>query len=152
MAFAGNNYLPFMVRLYKKQRSTLFRTIEILNLASATEDKDLLNAFQFILTHKKRRTEFLSIQSDPNDPSSRNVINIRWIRESWWKLVTGKSTKSAQVSEVNKTCFELCVFERIAEELSTGDLFIPYSETFDDYREQMITWEEYEAQLPTYCE
>ena len=152
MSFAGNNYLPFMVRLYKKQRSTLFRTIEILNLASATEDKDLLNAFQFILTHKKRRTEFLSIQSDPNDPSSRNVINIRWIRESWWKLVTGKSTKSAQVSEVNKTCFELCVFERIAEELSTGDLFIPYSETFDDYREQMITWEEYEAQLPTYCE
>ncbi len=103
MSFAGNNYLPFMVRLYKKQRSTLFRTIEILNLASATEDKDLLNAFQFILTHKKRRTEFLSIQSDPNDPSSRNVINIRWIRESWWKLVTGKSTKSAQVSEVNKT-------------------------------------------------
>ncbi len=49
-------------------------------------------------------------------------------------------------------CFELCVFERIAEELSTGDLFIPYSETFDDYREQMITWEEYEAQLPAYCE
>lgn len=65
---------------------------------------------------------------------------------------TGKSTKSAQVTEVNKTCFELCVFERIAEELSTGDLFIPYSETFDDYREQMITWEEYEAQLPPYCE
>ena len=152
MAFAGNNYLPFMVQLYKKQRSTLFRTIEILNLASATEDKDLLNAFQFILKHKKRRTEFLSIQSDPNDSSSKNVINIRWIRENWWKLVTGKSTKSAQVTEVNKTCFELCVFERIAEELSTGDLFIPYSETFDDYREQMITWEEYEEQLPTYCE
>lgn len=53
MAFAGNNYLPFMVQLYKKQRSTLFRTIEILNLASATEDKDLLNAFQFILKHKQ---------------------------------------------------------------------------------------------------
>ncbi|EDY86699.1 transposase [gamma proteobacterium HTCC5015] len=153
MAYAGNNYLPFMVQLYKKQRSALFRTIEILNLASATEDKDLLNAFQFILKHKKRRTEFLPIiQIDPNDSSSRNEINIRWIRESWWKLVTGKSTKSAQVTQVNKTCFELCVFERIAEELSTGDLFIPYSETFDDYREQMIGWDEYEAQLPSYCE
>ncbi|UUA73609.1 Tn3 family transposase [Cellvibrio sp. QJXJ] len=152
MAFAGNNYLPFMVQLYKKQRSTLFRTIEILNLASATEDKDLLNAFQFILKHKQRRTEFLSIQNDPNDSSAGTIINIRWVRENWWKLVTGKSTKSAHVTEVNKMCFELCVFERIAEELSTGDLFIPYSETFDDYREQMITWEEYEAQLPAYCE
>lgn len=152
MAYAGNNYLPFMVPLYKKQRATLFRTIEILNLASATEDKDLLKAFQFILKHKKRRTETLCIQSDPDSPSSKNVLNIRWIRDKWWKLVTGKSTKSATVTHVNKLCFELCVFERIAEELSTGDLFIPYSETFDDYREQMITWEEYEAGLVAYCE
>ncbi len=152
MTYSGGNYLPFMVQLYKKQRSSLFRTIEILNLESATEDKDLLNAVQFILKHKKRRTEFLSIQSNPNDPSSRNVINIRWVRDKWWKLVTGKSAKSTQVTQVNKVCFELCVFERIAEELSTGDLFIPYSETFDDYREQMITWDEYDAQLPSFCE
>ena len=152
MAYAGNNYLPFMVQLYKKQRSTLFRTIEILNLASSSEDKDLLNAFQFILKHKKRRVEYLSIQSNPSDESSENVLNIRWIRDKWWKLVTGKTTKSARVTQVNKACFELCIFERIAEELSTGDLFIPYSETFDDYREQMITWDEYEAQLPSYCE
>ena len=152
MAFSGNNYLPFMLQLYKKQRSALFRTIEILNLASATKDKDLLKAFQFILKHKKRRTEFLSILSDPNDDTSKSEVDIRWIRDKWWKLVTGKSTKSAHVSQVNKTAFELCIFERIANELSTGDLFIPYSETFDDYREQMITWEEYETQLPSYCE
>ena len=152
MAFAGNNYLPLMLQLYKKQRSALFRTIEILNLASATEDKDLLEAFQFILKHKKRRTEFISIQSDSNDPTSSNVIHIRWVRDKWWKLVTGRSIKSAHVVQVNKAAFELCVFERIADELSTGDLFIPYSETFDDYREQMITWEEYETQLPFYCE
>jgi len=151
MAYAGNYYLPFMVQLYKKQRAALFRTIEILNLASATADKDVLNAFQFILKHKKRRTDFLSIQTDRNDPASKNELNIRWIRDKWWKLVTGKATKSAQVTEVNKISFELCVFERIAEELGTGDLFIPYSETFYDYREQLISWEEYETQLPTYC-
>jgi TnpA family transposase len=152
MAYAGNNYLPFKVPLFKKQRATLFRTVEILRLASATEDKDLLKALQFILKHKNRRTEWLCILSDPDSPSSKNVLNIRWVREKWWKLVTGKSTKTATVTHVNKLCFELCVFERIAEELGTGDLFIPYSETFDDYREQMITWEEYAAGLDSYCE
>ncbi|MCW8998817.1 MAG: Tn3 family transposase, partial [Kangiellaceae bacterium] len=152
MAFAGNNYLPFMIQAYKKQRSALFRTIETLNLASSTEDKDLLRAFQFILEHRKKRSEFIGIKSDPNDPDSRNLINIRWIREKWWKLVTGKVTKSAQVTYVNKIAFELCVFVRIADDLTTGDLFIPYSETYDDYREQLITWEEYEEQLPSYCE
>lgn len=152
MAFAGNNYLPFMIQAYKKQRSALFRTIETLNLASSTEDKDLLRACQFILENRKKRSEFISIKSDPKDPDSRNLINIRWIREKWWKVVTGKATKSAQVAQVNKIAFELCVFVRIADELSTGDLYIPYSETYDDYREQLITWEEYEEQLSSYCE
>lgn len=152
MAYADDNYFPFMVILYKKQRSALFRTIEILNLESATEDKDLLSAFRFILKHKNRRTDILNIQNEPGSDASKNEIDIRWIRDKWWKLVTGKATKNAKVTQVNKACFELCVFERIAEELGTGDLFIPYSEKFDDCREQMISWEEYEEQLPSYCE
>lgn len=91
LSLSGNNYFPFMVTLYKKQRSALFRTIEILNLASATEDKDLLKAFQFILKHKKRRTEFLSLQLDPKDHNSKNAINIRWVRDKWWKLEIGRA-------------------------------------------------------------
>jgi len=152
MAYAGNNYLPFMIQAFKKQRSALFRTIETLNLASSTEDKDLLKAFEFILEHRKKRSELVCIKQDPCDPESKNIINIRWVREKWWKLVTGKVTKSAQITHVNKLAFELCVFVRIADELSTGYLFIPYSETYDDYREQMISWEEYEKQLDSYCE
>ena len=151
MAYAGNNYLPFMVPLYKKQRSALFRAIEILNLESATEDKDVLNAFEFIQECKNKRIELLQIKENVEDPNSKNIINIRWVRDRWWKLVTGKASKTAQVTHVNKHNFELCVFDRIAEELSTGDLFIPHSETFDDYREQMISWEQYEEELPGYC-
>ncbi len=152
MAYAGNNYLPFMLPLYKKQRSVLFRTIDILELESATEDQDLIKAFQFILKHKKRRTDTLCIQQQPSSKQSKNLLNIRWVRDKWWKFVTGKSTKSAKVTHVNKAYFELCVFVRIAEELATGDLFIPYSEKFDDCREQMISWDEYEEQLEPYCE
>lgn len=151
MAYAGNNYLSFMVPLYKKQRSALFRAIEILNLESATEDKDVLKAFEFICECKSRRTELLQIKENSEDPDSKNIINIRWVRDKWWKLVTGKTSKTAQITHVNKHNFELCVFDRIAEELSTGDLFIPHSETFDDYREQMISWEQYEEKLPGYC-
>lgn len=152
MAYADNNYLPFMIRLYKKQRSSLFRTVEILNLASASEDKTILHALNFVIENKKRRTERLCIQQTDGDNNSNNLINIRWIREKWWKLVTGKTSRSAKVTHVDKACFELCVFERVAEELSTGDLYIPYSETFDDYREQMITWDEYSTECDTYCE
>lgn len=152
MAYAGNNYLPFMIPLYQKQRNALFRSVDALNLISATEDKDILKAYEFIQHHKQRRSELISICQVPDDPNSKNIINIRWIRDKWWKFVTGKSNKSIKVTHVNKYNFELCIFERIAEELSTGDLFIPNSELYDDYREQLISFEQYKSELPEYCE
>ena len=52
-----------MLPLYKKQRAVLFRTIEILNLQSATEDRELIKAFQFILKHKMSRSDKINIQT-----------------------------------------------------------------------------------------
>lgn len=63
--------------------------------------------------------------SDENNANSKKLLNIRWIRDKWWKLVTGKSSKSAKVTYVDRAYFELCVFERIADELVNGDLYIP---------------------------
>jgi len=151
MAYANNNYLPFMVRLYKKQRSSIFRAVEVLNLASASEDKSVLNALHFIIENRKRRTDTLCIEEEKR-PAGKNKLNIRWIREKWWKLVTGKTSRTAKVTHVDRTCFELCVFERVAEELSTGDLYVPYSENFDDYREQFISWQEYEQDYQSYSD
>jgi len=152
VAYANNNYLPFMVRLYKKQRAPLFRAVEILNLTSASEDKNILHALNFIIEHKNRRVDTLCVQETEGDDNSNNVINIRWIREKWWKLVTGKTSRTTKITHVDRACFELCVFERVAEELSAGDLYIPYSETFDNCREQLISWEEYETEYETYSE
>jgi len=151
MAFAGNNYLPFMLPLYKNQRTALFRSLEMLEIESATEDKDLIKAIQFIKENKNKRMESICIQSDPlSEINTKNIINIRWIRDKWWKLVTGKSKKTSKVTHINKAYFELCVFVRVAEELDTGDIFVPFSEKFDDYREQMVTWTEYFEQLEEY--
>ncbi|MBL4869084.1 MAG: Tn3 family transposase [Pseudomonadales bacterium] len=152
MTFANNNYLPFMLPLYKKNRTSLFNTIEILDLESASEDDNIIKAIKFIVEHKKRRSDTLSIVKDESAVSLKYLVNIRWISEKWWKLVTGKTSKSAKVTHINKHYFELCVFVRVAEELKNGDIFIPYSEKFDDYRETTITDEEYEDQLDTYCD
>lgn len=152
MAYANNNYLPFMLPLYRKKRSLLFNTIEILDLESATEDQDLIRAIQFIIKRRNHRSDTLCLLRDPKSNHSNNLINIKWIPEKWWKLVTGKSTKTARVTQVNKHYFELCVFVRVTEELKNGDIFIPYSEKFDDYRETQISDEEYNEQLETYCD
>lgn len=85
--------------------------------------------------------EMFLIQENFDDFNSKNFFNICWICDKWWKLVIGKVIKFVQIIYVNKLVFEFCVFDCIVEELSIGDLYIFYSEIFDDYWEQMISWE-----------
>jgi len=48
--------------------------------------------------------------------------------------------------------FEICLFTQVVNELKSGDLCIPGSEEYGDYRAQLITWEEYERDVAGYAE
>jgi len=48
--------------------------------------------------------------------------------------------------------FEVCVFSYLAAELKSGDIYVFGSESFADYREQLLTWAECETQVGTYCQ
>jgi len=47
---------------------------------------------------------------------------------------------------------ELCVVIQVANALKSGDLCIPGSDKFRDYRLQLLSWEEVERELPSYGE
>lgn len=47
---------------------------------------------------------------------------------------------------------EACVFSCIATELKSGDICVPDSESYADYREQLLPWEECEPLIPAYCQ
>ena len=47
---------------------------------------------------------------------------------------------------------ELCVVIQVPNDLKSGDLCIPGSDKFRDYRLQLLSWEEVERELPSYGE
>lgn len=51
---------------------------------------------------------------------------------------------------LNRRYFELWVFSQITWELKSGDLAIEGSDQFSDYRNQLVSWEEYEASVEAY--
>jgi len=154
LAYSGKNYLPFIRSGYKKQRSQLFRCLDIMELKSGSEDMSLIRAIEFITKFRNSNLAEIPIikESTDGNAQNKNIINIRWISDRWWKLVTGKSTKTARVTHVNKLYFELCVFDRVADELGNGDLYVPFSDEFEDTRDQVITVEQYEEQVQGYVE
>ena len=67
------------------------------------------------------------------------------------ETVAGISTRDIPLRSVDRKNFELCVFSCVMQELKSGDLCVPGSERFGDYRNQLISWQEYEAKAEAYC-
>ena len=75
-----------------------------------------------------------------------------WVGEKWWPLLTGRTVHDPTPAEVDRRYFEICLFTQVVNELKSGDLCIPGSEEYGDYRDQLVSWEEYNRDVAGYAE
>lgn len=142
LAYSNNNYLPFMLSFFQDKRSVLFDCISHLNLLSTTQDTSLLEALSLVMLNRRSRKPTLDTGS----------TNLSWIQDKWWRLITGGSSRNSSDVEIQKNYFELYLFTTIAQELKSGDLVVEGSDRYSDFRDQLISWEEYELQIDRYGE
>ncbi len=128
-AQVGNSYYPYLWRFYQGHRSTLLRIWRALPFRSTTQDQSLETALALVLAHEGSRTEWL--------PLPESSINLDWVPDSWWRLVTG-TAKRGTVDRVHRRYFELCVFTQIMWDLKSGDAAIEGSREYADYRDELI--------------
>ena len=140
---AGNNYLPLLPKFYKSQRAVFLSFFESVSLVSTSQDQALLGAIKFVAEHRNNRTEWLTAPQD---------LDLSFISDTWMPLITGKKNPNALFDKVHRRNFELCVFTQVMNELKSGDLCIPLSDKYRDYRDQLISWEDYEAGIHLFGE
>jgi TnpA family transposase len=140
MAYADNNYISFMLPFYRSKRAVLFNGLEILELRSTTQDQAILEALAFVFHHRRSRKSWLTL---PKDTS----LDLDWIPEKWQKMVI---LHDQHTTQVNRRYFELCVFTQVAQDLKSGDLYVVSSDHYADFRDQLVSWEEYKAQVAEY--
>jgi len=148
MAFASNNFWPFMLSSYHQARSLLFSCVEALELESSTSDETIIRAMRFIFSHRNSHKEWISIESPSG--GRRNQIHLQWLPEQWRKLVTGQSSPSAKVTHIHRKYFEIFVFVQIQRELKNADLIIKGSDKYSDYRQELVSDEAYQQQIDEY--
>ncbi|HNB22588.1 MAG TPA: Tn3 family transposase, partial [Candidatus Melainabacteria bacterium] len=140
---AGNNHLPFLPGFYKSQRAVFLSFLENVELLSTCQDQSVISAMKFVLDHKSSRSEWLPAPTD---------MNLSFISDTWMPLITGKKNPDALFDRVHRRNFELCIFTQIMNELKSGDLCIQLSDKYRDYREQLISWAEYEDAIELFAE
>lgn len=149
LAFADQNYLPFLLAGYRAQRRIGFDALALLQPQSTSADRGLEQAITFLLRQRSTRAGRLTVASRVNG-TLESTLDLSWIPTRWWKAVTGQNQRDPGVESADRRYFELCVFSCVVMELKTGDLFVSGSEQFGDYRRQLLDWPEYQRHIADY--
>ena len=136
-AWHRGNDLPLLWPIHAKHRVLLFRLLDLMDVQSATQDRSLLDALAVVSSqHHARRDEV------------EGAVDLGFASQRWQAFV---AKRRAKPGTYDRRALEVCVFVHLADALGTGDLFVAGSETFADYRAQLLPWAECEARLPAYC-
>ena len=137
-AYRGNNYLPLLERFYRPHRSLLFSLIDLLDIRSTTQDTSLIDAFNFAFANRLKNREWL-----PGD------LDLSFANQQWQRLIKGPDKGEPTL---HRRFLEVCIFSCLANELKSGDVYVPHSQDYADTRERLLPWSECEKLLVAYCE
>ena len=148
MAYAGNNYIPFMMSSYRQKRALLFNCLTILDLRSTSNDITSEGLIRLLRSLQKSRSEYMTM--DCIKDALGHAFDPAWMPEKWRKLVVMKAEHHNATGVLHRKYLELWILVHLKQELLSGDLYIPYSAQFDDYREQLIDDDELDGELVMY--
>lgn len=146
MAYAGNNYFPFVLNSYTAKRSLLFKCLEALDLRSSSQDGSLLRAIAQVQKYRSSHREQIAVAD-----SGIAIEDHDWMVDKWHVLVFGRRQNS-EPTAYHRKYYELAVFSEVMVALKSGDLYVEHSGDYDDYRNHLVSWEEFEREVHAYCE
>ena len=148
MALAAGNHLRLLPESFRHPRQALLSLLDHLPLCPTSQDRSLVDAVAFVLANQNgRATSVSTISASEQTPT----LNLSFVGDVWWPLVTGLKIRTAPAS-VDRRLFEICVVIQVANDLKSGDLCIPESDKFRDYRKQLLMWKDVRPRLSAYGE
>jgi len=148
MAYAGRNYLPFLLAPYGTLRPLLFNCLEIMGLRAASQDPSMERMIDAVLALRSQRREAIDAAGLGLDVTT----DLTWLSAAWRKHVLPKALVAASPGWIHRKYFELAVLAQVKDELKSGDLYIPHGERYDDYREQLVDEATFAQELDAYGE
>ena len=139
--YHSGNYLPLLWDAHRAHRSALFDLLDLLEPQPATQDRALLRALGYVREHRTARRDHF-----PDE------VDLGFLSLRWQAFVETRERDRHGEVVLGRRELEVAVLSHVADALRSGDLFVPGSEAFADYREQLLPWDECEERLPAYCE
>ena len=136
-AWHGGNDLPFLWPIHARHRSMLLGLLDLLNIQPSTRDHTLSRAIEVVRAHRHTHANELA-----------DTLNLGFAQRRWRDFVRRRRDGRTYL---DRRALEVCVFSHIADGLRSGDLHVPGTEAYGDYRAQLLPWSECEPKLAAWC-
>jgi TnpA family transposase len=136
-AWHSDNHLPLLWPIHARYRNLLFQLLDLLDIQSATQDRNLMDALLVVRKHRYSRTNELS-----------DSVDLSFASQRWQSFVR---KRKGDASAVDRRALEVCVFVYLADALQCGDIYVVGAEDYADYRTQLLPWAECEPKVAAYC-
>lgn len=150
LAFADNNFIPFMQKPYAKIRSLLINCLNIVTPRSTSNDILTEKFIDYLIGLKDRKVEFISL----SELHSQVDVTLKPedFPEKWRKQISPKSAQNDAEPKLHRRYLELYILTVVKHELSSMDLFVPFSDEYLDYREELVDDATLDEEIPIYAE
>ncbi len=148
-----NNYLQFLPRRYTRPlRKALLDCLQLLEIDHTAHGGNLLRCLNAVSKFRNEKIKSLAVSAIDYENSVEAPLAIDWIKEQW-NTVLFTDQKPNRVNRfMHHGMFELCVMTEVAKRFVSGDIFVQKSTKYDDYRQHLVSWEEYYDSVSGFCE
>lgn len=146
LAYAGRNYLPFLLGPYKAVRAQLLNCIQIVSPKASSEDPIIEKMIRVLEALRSNRHDQVSLSALELNPD----IDFDWMSTQWKKLVLQRSSGKGKPDMADRRFLELAILFEIKDQLKSGDLYVKHGERYDDYREQLVDDATFEKEVEEY--
>ncbi|MEO0852053.1 MAG: DUF4158 domain-containing protein, partial [Cyanobacteria bacterium J06648_11] len=136
-AYNTNNHLPLLWRFYAPHRRLLFQLVRSLDLRSTSPDRSSIEAVEYLLSCESLRRRVLPA-----------TIDVSFISEAWRALVCDRQ---GEEDVLVRQPLEICLFSYLAMELKSGDICVVGSDSYADFRQQLLSWDDCAPLLEDYA-
>jgi len=124
----------------------IFQLLENLNIFSSTNDKSIESGLKFIKHYRHSHKEWIDLDNNPIQP------DLGLLSDAWFKAVTGlKKEKNLAIKKIHRRYYEVAVCDVLMGDLNCGDAYVEGAFIFDDQNKQLITWEQFDAEVDSFC-
>jgi TnpA family transposase len=145
LAAVAHGFLPFMLQPYHQKRSLLFLCLEAMELRSTSTDQSTISLIANLQSLRNSHKEMLPVSQLQSDEFDLLTL----LSPQWQNIIRRDVAGNALY---HRKLYELACFSMIRRELQSGDLHVVHAREYDDYREDLVSWEEYQQEIDRYAQ